>query len=232
MSERRGGLALEAGPSRLVDLERVEQDVGDVRCRGSSPARPEPRQPLDDDAVRQRALRRPRGPARDRSGPSGRRRPRSWKPLATSRSTRSAGASWSGDGPDVRPPADATRTGRGPRSGAGRTRPASSGQRRHSSRFQNGSGSIGSTSRMASPRSRRSRPGTAWIRASWSIRRCIVAASIGWVGCRAAGWLVIEKPYRPATAAATAYPAPRRIALPRRSRCPAASWPPASPAGS
>ena len=51
------------------------------------------------------------------------------------------------------------------------------GQRTASSRFQNGSRSAGSWSRIASPRSRRSRPGVAWTRASWRSSRRSVAAS-------------------------------------------------------
>ena len=54
---------------------------------------------------------------------------------------------------------------------------ASAGQRIASSRFQNGSGSVGSCSRIASPRSRSSRPGMAWTRASWTSSRRIVAGS-------------------------------------------------------
>ena len=52
----------------------------------------------------------------------------------------------------------------------------SAGQRTAASRFQNGSGSVGSWSRIASPRSRSSRPGVAWTWASCtSSRRMTVA---------------------------------------------------------
>ena len=103
--------------------------------------------------------------------------PRSRKPFASSRATRSVGASWSGEAQmcGVRPnDAKSTRASVRRRSKAS----GSVGQRSPSSRFQNGSCSTWSWSRMASPRSRRSRPGTAWTLASWRSSQCIVAASI------------------------------------------------------
>ena len=102
--------------------------------------------------------------------------PRSRKPLATSRATRSTGESCTGAAQMCgRRPSDANRTRISVRRRSNAS--TSAAQRSPSSRFQNGSGSTGSWSRMASPRSRSSRPGMAWTRASWRSRCRMVSAS-------------------------------------------------------
>ena len=103
--------------------------------------------------------------------------PMSRNPFASRRATRSPGESWAGDGQMCGCRAtDANSTSASVRRASNAS--GASGQRRASRRFQNGSGSVGSCSRIASPRSRSSRSGIAWTRASCTSRRRIVRASM------------------------------------------------------
>ncbi len=104
------------------------------------------------------------------------------KPLAVSRSARSAGSSAAGVThtwgwrPSV---AKRARTSTSRRSKAA----GSAGQRTASSRFQNGSASVGSWRSRLSSRSSRTRPGMAWTSASWRSRiRTRSASMAGGIG--------------------------------------------------